>query len=102
LDSPTGDGDLELFYGPFNKGLACENATLTQIVTEDGEVSFNATNQVVHFNDCFGFMCLNREQKNGETCFDYKFRQCCPSNRPVTTTARPPVTSAGKLLTGKY
>ena len=102
LDSPLGDGDLELFYGPFNKGLACENATSTQIVTADGEVSFNATNQVVHLNNCFGFMCLNREQKNGETCFDYKFRQCCPSKNPASpTTVRPPVTPGGKFFSNE-
>jgi hypothetical protein len=41
-------------------------------------MSLDEANQTVHLDGCFGFMCLNKEQKDGQTCFDYKIRQCCP------------------------
>ena len=34
----------------------------------------------------FGFMCLNREQRNGEKCRDYQIRQCCPKESIDTHT----------------
>ena len=75
LDTPDGDGDLELLT-VFNKG--CNNPNKYQIETIDG-ISYNQTGQVTHLNTtCFGFMCLNREQPNNATCNDYMLRQCCP------------------------
>ena len=74
LDQPSGDGDLELFsllpYG-------CQFPVLTQVETVDG-LPFNQTGQTVHFNQCFGFMCLN--QQNNNSCLDYRVRQCCNNN----------------------
>ena len=80
LDSPDGDGDLELF-SILDHPLGCKTQSkLNQVQTVDG-IWHNQAGQVVHFNDCYGFMCLNREQPNNETCLDYQFRQCCPNRR---------------------
>ena len=35
-------------------------------------------NQLVHLSLTEGFQCFNFEQKNGESCCDYKVRYCCP------------------------
>lgn len=70
----------------FQSNLPCQNPNRTQIVTANDEISYENANQVVHYNPCFGFMCLNREQSNNETCLDYKFRQCCASNSVSWTT----------------
>jgi hypothetical protein len=76
LDTPDGDGDMELL-SVFNLGCMDES-TSNQIMTVDG-IDFEATGEIVHFNTtCFGFMCLNKEQPNNLTCSDYKLRQCCP------------------------
>ncbi len=93
LDSQDGDGDLELFE--LKKNQTCSSPSRTQIVTVNSLKPFNETNQTVHYSDCFGFMCLNRENEGG--CLDYQFRQCCPSSeiRPDVTaapTTRPPPT----------
>ena len=76
LDSPDGDGDMELL-NIFN--LGCNSlSTFNQVQTVEG-ISFEETGEVCHLNTtCFGFMCLNKEQPNNGTCSDYKLRQCCP------------------------
>ena len=71
IDDPSGDGDLE-FYSLFEIG--CKNPLNIQVETLDG-TSFNQTGQIVHLDKNFGFMCLNNENNN--SCFDYRFRQCC-------------------------
>ena len=74
LDSPDGDGDLELLT-LFGKG--CPDPTKYQIETTSG-IEYTQTGQLTHLNTtCFGFMCLNREQQNEEQCLDYQIRQCC-------------------------
>ena len=84
VDKPEDDGDLELLS---IFGLGCgQQSNLDQVETVDGESS-DKTGQVVHLNTtCFGFMCLNREQRNGEKCRDYQIRQCCPKESIDTHT----------------
>ena len=93
LDSPDGDGDLELIS---LYKLGCGNQSkLDQVVTVDGLIPFNQTGQIVHFSPrCYGFMCLNRLQENGTECLDYQIRQCCPvgttnnsTNMPISTAS---------------
>lgn len=75
LDSPEGDGDLEL-YGLFSSRYGCREPLVTVIETTSDRTPYNETGQVLHVDDCFGFMCLNRE--NEEPCLDYQIRRCCP------------------------
>jgi hypothetical protein len=69
-DEPSGDGDLELIG--LHGNPACY---LHQFLTVGG-VKYNDTNERVHFDSCYGFMCLNKE--NNGTCSDYHYKQCCP------------------------
>lgn len=80
-DSPDGDGDLELIE---LLGLGCADSTYMQIQTVDG-ISYENSGQVVHYKPCFGFICLNSEQKENETCKDYQVRQCCPILQTTTS-----------------
>ena len=74
LDTPDDDGDLELnMYKS-----SCANSVYLEVQTVDG-LTLDQVNQVVQLDkDCFGFMCLNRDQREGQTCYDYKTRECCP------------------------
>jgi hypothetical protein len=72
-DTPDGDGDLELL-NIFNAGCG-DQSKLDEVVTVHDGLSYSEAGQVVHLNrSCFGFICLNKEQKNNESCFDYKIR----------------------------
>jgi hypothetical protein len=75
MDDPSGDGDLELFGLPGSAGCGSESV-LNQVQTVSG-TPHDQTNEVVHLNACFGFMCLRKE--NNGSCSDYQFRQCCPN-----------------------
>lgn len=72
MDTPDGDGDLEL-YSLFDYG--CANPTDIIVETVDG-VSYKKTGQSVQLDTCLGFVCLNSENK--QTCLDYRIKQCCP------------------------
>ena len=83
MDGPEGDGDLELF-SLLGSDQGCNGeSTYDEVQTENG-TPYEEAGQVVQFNQCFGFMCLNSQQPNNQTCYNYKFRQCCP-NRETTT-----------------
>ena len=81
----------------------CSDSIKNQIQTVDG-LSIQEANQNVHFDECYGFICLNKEQKINETCLDYQIRQCCPINvstqsgietsTAVTTETTSPTTTA--------
>ncbi len=73
LDSPDDDGDLEL-----NMYKSSCNPVYLDVQTVDG-LTLEQAGQIVRLDkDCFGFMCLNKDQKVGENCHDYKTRECCP------------------------
>ena len=79
LDTPDGDGDLELFT-LLNK-LECAAPTKFEVKTVSGLSLAKAKDagQVFHLKEsCFGFMCLNKEQKDGKQCLDYHYKHCCP------------------------
>ncbi len=58
-----------------NNNSFCKDPHSMQVQTVDG-LSISEAGQNVHLLDCFGFICLNKDQQN-ETCYDYKIRQCC-------------------------
>ena len=62
--------------------LGCSNPSAVQVETTD-RIPYNQTGQVVHLNSCFGFICLNKEQKGG-LCLNYRIRQCCPVEEITT------------------
>ncbi len=73
MDSPDEDGDLELNVYK----SSCANSVYLDVKTVDG-LTLDQTDQVFHLDkDCFGFMCLNKDQKEGESCHDYMTRECC-------------------------
>lgn len=69
--------------------FGCPDSLENQVQTTDG-LSVSDAGQFVHMDDCFGFICLNKEQAFNETCFDYQIRQCCPIN---FTTDSPELTT---------
>jgi len=68
LDRPDGDGDIE------TEIAGCSNPLALQVETIDG-FSIQYAGQNVHFDSCYGFICLNNEQKHNQTCFDYRIRK---------------------------
>ena len=79
-DTPDGNGDIETIE--LFKDIGCKDKSIfTQVVTAKENIDHKMTGQKVHIDKCFGFICLNQEQSNNQTCHDYKIRQCCPYNR---------------------
>jgi len=79
IDKPDGDGDLELFTLLNKTECAAPKKVEVQTVHGLRLVQAQKIGQVFHLNDsCFGFLCLNKEQKNGAQCYDYRFKHCCP------------------------
>jgi hypothetical protein len=74
VDSPDGDGDLEVTE---LLEIGCKNPIRAQVRTVADDTPYDQTGQKVYFDlDCFGFMCLNVDNEEG--CLDYKIRKCCP------------------------
>lgn len=78
--------------------MPCRNPNRIQFQTTEG-VAAEQTGQVLHTDSCYGFICLNREQPNNQTCYDYRFRYCCQADQvnwttpATTTTTKAPIGS---------
>lgn len=72
LDKPDGDGDIEVTEV---LEVGCKNANRFQARTVSDKVPHTQTGQNVYLDECYGFMCLNNE--NRSPCLDYEVRKCC-------------------------
>jgi len=90
LDTPEGDGDLELFTLLDSQQTCRLESKLTEVRAESG-LSVEEAGQHVHANESYGFMCLNKENEGG--CVNYQIRQCCPNGYFTTVNTE---TSVGE------
>uniref|UniRef100_A0AAV2J240 WxxW domain-containing protein n=1 Tax=Knipowitschia caucasica TaxID=637954 RepID=A0AAV2J240_KNICA len=78
-DDPSGKGDYETIYHlrKENPGKICDKPHGMQVQTISGLPASSTGNSFYKNDLTTGFICRNRDQKNGR-CLDYKVRFWCP------------------------
>ena len=78
-DDPRGEGDLETLRELNNQfgGRVCWKPSAVDARIASNGQDYRSAGQAVQINTEVGFVCLNRNQPNRESCLDYQVRFCC-------------------------